>query len=303
MGGSDEDRNADGGKEAETGANGKIAGVSATCAIEDEGCLAMEKGATRAWNVEAAEKKGWKKHKKTCAPPLSLDDVQERLRVASDAHDWQEVLKWEGRMDELMEEQSDTSCNLTLCQFSWAYSVGARSTGSQHHALSEIRLQKRQVELLGKMERFRDQGEKMCILAIGLEDAGRKQEAGAWYQKARDVGAAHGFFSVECQACLGLGKLAIDEGRDEEGLDLLRNAAAASPLSEDEDSMWEIPVLHSLIDALFKTDAIDELEPLIPRYREAAEAAEAKEGRLSAAELHSCYFRARLHEAMATGSA
>ena len=29
------------------------------------------------------------------------------------------------------------------------------------------------------------------------------------YQRARDVGAAHGFFSVECDACLGLGKVRL----------------------------------------------------------------------------------------------
>ena len=47
-----------------------------------------------------------------------------------------------------------------------------------------------------------------------------------YFQRARDVGAAHGFFSVECRSCLGLGQIAVNDGRAEEGLDLLRNALA-----------------------------------------------------------------------------
>ena len=82
-----------------------------------------------------------------------------------------------------------------------------------------------------------------------------------YHHKARKVGEAHGFFSVECRACLGLGQDKIVEGCIEEGLDLLRNALAASRLSEHEGfSTWELPVLESLIDALFRTEAIDEVE-------------------------------------------
>ena len=43
------------------------------------------------------------------------------------------------------------------------------------------------------------------------------------------IGAAHGFFSAEGQACLGLGQLALHWGRHEDGLDLLRNVLAAAP--------------------------------------------------------------------------
>jgi len=51
------------------------------------------------------------------------------------------------------------------------------------------------------------------------------------------------------------------EGCTEEALDLMRNALAASRLSENEGfNTYELPVLYSLIDALFLTEAIDEVE-------------------------------------------
>ena len=82
-----------------------------------------------------------------------------------------------------------------------------------------------------------------------------------YYQKARKVGEAHAFFSVECRACLGLGREKMVEGCNEEGFDLLRNALAASRLSENEGfSTFELSVLQSLIDALLLTEGIDEVE-------------------------------------------
>jgi hypothetical protein len=64
----------------------------------------------------------------------------------------------------------------------------------------------------------------MCSISVSLKFLGRKKDAAIYYQKARDVGAAHGFFSVESAACMGLGQDSVEEGREEEGLDLLRNA-------------------------------------------------------------------------------
>ena len=46
----------------------------------------------------------------------------------------------------------------------------------------------------------------------------KESDAATWFQAARDVGAAHGFFSVESTACEGLGRLAVGEGRREEGV-------------------------------------------------------------------------------------
>jgi hypothetical protein len=246
----------------------------------------------------ACQNAAWRRHKKTCAPPLSTNDVRAKVLAARAASEFREVLKWEGRMEEMMDGKPDAVRNDILRKFYCSHAAQSLSTGSPHHLLSLIRLGEERVALLGKMERFRDQGEAICNLADDHHRAGKRKEAVEYYQKARKVGEAHGFFSVECRACLGLGDEAIMEGRDEEGLALLRNALAASPLSEEEETtVWELPVLHRLIDALFERHAVAEVEPLVLRYREAVKADPTREGNLCD-ELQSLLFRAKLHEVL-----
>jgi hypothetical protein len=97
----------------------------------------------------------------------------------------------------------------------------------------------------------------------------------------------------------------MHQGRQEEGVELLRNALVAANLSEHEGeerrNQEELCVLRSLIEALFKIAAIDEVEPLVLRYRELTKAETAKAeteriGGLSFREMRSFYFNARLHE-------
>jgi len=242
----------------------------------------------------ACQNAAWKKHKKTC---VTLEEVRKRVAAAVEGDDWRGVLKWEGRLGQLLEGRSDVArCNV-LCNFKRAHVVAWSATGSTDHALPVVQLQDRRIELLGNMERFRDQGEAMCDAAENLFDAGKDQEAAGYFQRARDVGAAHGFFSVECTACCGLGRLAIEEGHHEEGVNLLRNALAASSLREDEDdSYMELHVLRNLIDALFQTHEIDEVAPLVLRFREAAEAESLRDGGVCFWELQSLCASARLHE-------
>ena len=247
----------------------------------------------------ACQNAAWKKHKKTC---VTLEEVKKRVIAAMEGDDWRETLKWEGRLEQLLEERSDAARLATLECFKWAHTVAWSATASTDqvdHVLAAVRLQDRRIKLLGTMERFRDQGEAMCHAAEYLVDAGKVQEAAAYFQRARDVGAAHGFFSVECKACLGLGNVAMREGRCEEGADLLRNALAASSLRENEnDNTMELQALAQLADALFRTHEIDEVEPLVLRFREAAAAESQKLGRVCFRELQSLYASARLLEVL-----
>jgi len=271
--------NSDGGADAGEGDRGALHVAQALRTLELKGSCAYCGKPGRAmkrcsickhvWYCGAeCQNAAWKKHKKTCAPPLSAEDVRAKV-LAGDAADWREVLKWEGRMHELMAGQPEATCVIVLKSFMAAHFSGTLSTmsatlpkGSPHHCLSSIRLEEQLIDFLGKRQRFRDQGEAMCALASSLLAADKRQEASLYYQKARKVGEAHGFFSVECRACLGLGREKMKEGCNEEGLDLLRNALAASRLSENEGfCTFELPVLRWLIDALFLTKAIDEVEP------------------------------------------
>jgi len=246
----------------------------------------------------ACQNAHWKRHKKDCAPPVPLQDVPAKVNAAHAAGDWRGVLKWEGRMEELMAHQSDDASSTILSVFSSAHQLGFEAIGSKDHARCFTGLVERRVPLLGKLQRFWDQGDAMCSLAHILHLLERTSEAATWYQRARDVGAAHGFFSLESMACSGLGNVAMRGGRHEEGVALLRNALVAAELNELDESRFELDALNSLTYALFATESIQEVEPLVLRYREAAKAKSDKEGGACFLEFNSLLFSARLHEVL-----
>ena len=142
-------------------------------------------------------------------------------------------------MEELLANQPDDLTIDGLDHFLVAHKAlmmkdTSMAEGSKDHSEPIILLEGRRVELLGKMERFRDQGESMCQCAGLLMFLEKKEDAASMFQKARDVGAAHGFFSVESQACLGLGKLLCTTDRRDEGLELLRNALVEALCSQPQ---------------------------------------------------------------------
>jgi len=200
-------------------------------------------------------------------------------------------------MEELMALRSDDYCSWILSVFSTAHRMGWQATGSKDHARSFARLVERRIPLLGKLQRFRDQGEAMCNLSNILRLLERNSEAATWNERARDVGAAHGFFSLESTACIGLGTEAMEEGRREEGLALLRNALVAAELNELDDPKYELDALKTLIYTLFTTNSIGEAEPLVLRFREAAKAQSEKEG-FCLTECDSFVHSARLHQVL-----
>ena len=60
------------------------------------------------------------------------------------------------------------------------------------------------------------------------------------------------------------------------------------------------PLVKTFCHALLHTHTIDEVEPLVARYLEAAKAQSNKQGRLRYWHLHSLYTSARLHEVLCT---
>ena len=88
---------------------------------------------------------------------------------------------------------------------------------------------------------------------------------------------------------------AIEAGRHEEGVALLRNALVAAELNELDDPTYELLALEGLVEALFTPKSIEEVEPLVLRYREAAKAQSEEKG-FYFAELS--IFSARLHEVL-----
>ena len=73
---------------------------------------------------------------------------------------------------------------------------------------------------------------------------------------------------------------------------------AAAELNEMDDLLFELPSLAALVKTFFAAHAIDEAEPLVLRYREAAKARSETQGGLCFAALDSVLFCARLHEVL-----
>ena len=68
-------------------------------------------------------------------------------------------------------------------------------------------------------------------------------------------------------------------------------------LSEHEDTTTEeLSVLEMLMQALFKTDEVDEVAPLVLRHRELAKAKLQTDNLMRTPELMSFCYTARLHE-------
>ena len=109
------------------------------------------------------QKAGWKLHRNSCnnapprAPPFSTREVTDKVMAAQRIGDWQGILKWEGRMDELIKDRCDGACEVMLRLFGQAHMTGVSATGSAEHALGMVKVEERRIALLGKMQRFRDQ--------------------------------------------------------------------------------------------------------------------------------------------------
>ena len=197
------------------------------------------------------QKGAWKAgHKTVCLP---LQEVMELVIAAYESSNWRGVLKWENRIEEIIATEDDICVEAFLDSFASARKMMSAETGDGEHCFVVIKLEKLRVELLGKMEQFRDQGEAIYGIGESFMGINNREEAAIYFQRARKIGEQHGFFHVEGRSCLGLGIIAIKLGRIEEGMDLYRNALAAAGLSEKEDNNDTVVVLSQLTVSLVAT--------------------------------------------------
>ena len=141
----------------------------------------------------------------------------------------------------------------------------SQETGCIDHDKQIVSIGEQCVELLGKMQRFRDQGttlhllaeHHMCVSARGSRE--ERQAAVRAFSRSRDVAAQHGFFCIESKACHGLENMATVEVDMGEAVTMFRNALVAEQLGEEGDSTFIIHILESLCGALLKTKGNVEL--------------------------------------------
>jgi len=177
------------------------------------------------------------------------------------------LLRWESRLEELL--TLDDSTNLQMIDAFACANLG------QGHFGQAASLCQRLVQLLGKMERFSEQGADMCRVGdcfIRLNDA---KSAERWYQKARMLGEKHGCYESEGRASLGLGRVEFMRGRMQEAEELLRHALSVLDFVEGKDETLERDINVELAKLLMQTDRYEEAGPLIQRLRELAERASA----------------------------
>jgi len=134
------------------------------------------------------QKAGWKVHKKTTC--ISLTHVWDQVLAANAVQNWRGVLEWEGRMESLMDFQwEDKFREHILAVFIRANSKATAAEDRMETKLSALKLRQRRVEILGRMERYRDQGTEMCAVATNFIMLSHQQEAASWWQRARALGA------------------------------------------------------------------------------------------------------------------
>ena len=167
-------------------------------------------------------------------PTKCLPDLWEEVRGLDPVSQWDDVLQWEGRMEELVDNLPDHEIAVSheivvLRKFVRAHMSGVHASehfissesDARAHAICVVRLEQRRLSILNKMERFQEKAEVLCNIAHYLHAFLREgEEAAGYFQRAHDLGLAHGFSSVKCEANLGLAHVAMEEGKHEEAVEL-----------------------------------------------------------------------------------
>jgi tetratricopeptide (TPR) repeat protein len=201
------------------------------------------------------------------APPLTAVVVM--VSAARASRDWPGVLRWESRLEGMLLTVDEVTHPGLISPF-------AEANFSLFHFAKAASLFQRRVQVLGKLERFSDQGADMYHVGecfLHLYDA---KQAETWFQKARKLGEKHGCYVVECSACLGLGRVELYmRGRLQEAEELFRHALSVLNFVEGNDEFLERQSKVELAKVLLQTDRYEEAGPLIQRIREFAERASA----------------------------
>ena len=198
------------------------------------------------------------------APPL--DKIFSLVRLAADAADWEGVMMWESRLEDLLGVLDERAHHPGLLE---TFALANCDMGRFAKAAA---LYKRHAALCAKMERFRDQAWYFYRAGRCLVRLNDVEGATVLFRKARAVGATHGFFNAECGACLGLGRLAAMQRRTAEAEELLRHAWTVLEFVEDPSERGDMDndISWDLAGLLLGTERFEDAGPLIRHLREVA---------------------------------
>jgi tetratricopeptide (TPR) repeat protein len=229
---------------------------------------------TNCYCDKKCQKLDWADHKIDCK---SIEDVCNIVVGAYVAGDQDEIMTWKHRFADIVAYTVVHTKTLTFD----AHGILLDIVGKGYESiptctvleLQAIQLKLSEVlslkaDLVGQYERYRDQGEIMCRAGIHMLFSGDVEKSKDLFRKARRVAESHGFYTVECLACRGLGDCYTSTGDHEEALPFFQNALAAAPLAEHHEKKLEMALTQSVATSLYTIHRYAEAAEFMPRLKE-----------------------------------
>ena len=198
---------------------------------------------------------------------MSLDAIRWRVCDAACRDKFDEVLRWKGRIEELVKGQDQKIIYVLLKSFA----LGFERTEKFDKARL---LWERCAESCGASKRFSEQVQALTAVAECYVQEDDFKKAAVWLENARDVSKEHGFVSMESKSCSRLADFFLVAGRISDGVEQHRRAfrvakrVGKNDASHDRASL-EQRALRGLVEALCQRDGhLEEAEALFTRLRE-----------------------------------
>jgi hypothetical protein len=222
---------------------------------------------------------------------MDIDTVEKEISAAHAKEDWKGVLKWKGRMNEIVTRsighEDEFALHILKCFYkahdsSWnvvessptsesGYIEGSQTPSAIGHKEASVEILQQLAVVFTQTGEFRKAGQCLCDMGHFLMSLDKTELAKKAYERARKIAETHGLYSIESQACLGLGGCEMSYKNYGDGVDLLRNALISAQFNElENDFRHESEALNSLVFALIETKNLEEAQTLMPRYEEIA---------------------------------
>jgi tetratricopeptide (TPR) repeat protein len=211
-------------------------------------------------------------------------EIEKMVLEATLARDWPGVLRWEKDLEWMNDH------------FNMKHAFAEAHFAQRDYAKAAC-LYERCARDLEREQQFRDAAAALCVAGHCFYNQEDAQGGETLFQRARDLGAQHGFYSTECTACLGLGRVALLQGRTQEAEHLFRVALSAVDFIEDipnfPSTLLAKDVNIDLAMLLLTTDRFEDAGPSVQNLLDLSEAepdpknAVHFEARILALEFHS----------------
>ena len=198
---------------------------------------------------------------------MSLEDIRGRVRDAAASSDWDGILRWEERIDELVAGQDQRTTVEILQMFARAY--------GQRQKFDRAGLTYgRAAEVYGESKLLSEQVHFLTRAGESFTAAGNSKNAVLWFESTRDVSAELGCVSLESRTCSRLGQAFTGVGRWNQAAEQHRRAVRVAQSVGQNDAFHdrasvERAALRGLVEVLcMEAGHEEEAEALLVRLRE-----------------------------------